>query len=273
MNVGVALAIHNISLAGQYPKDKILPFVRSFSKNVDGLLYVVTDRKEWYSEYKNIVPLDILEIVNSFNIKTQNLTVFNLKPVVFYLLLNKLKKQHDIENVLLTDIDIVYQLDPFQIIKELKIDTFLIGEEKNYFNECNTNSTWFKAGYEEQFDDVKDKKILNCGFTVGKYGPILDYQKQVAKELEYILANRPYFAYDQVILNLLTYSRKTVKPLILPHGNEFVVHMHQMESKGLSTNDFKNGLIYSPNGQPFRTVHQFNEHKSACEFILKTWSE
>jgi hypothetical protein len=264
MNIGIALAL-------KYDKKEIAPFLNSYEKYASGDLYLVTDRIEQYTGYKKIKPLDINFLANEFNIRAYALTVFNLKPVIFYLLLKKLAKNLKITNALLTDVDLIFQKDPFTLIEETNTDTFLICEEKKYYNECDTNTTWFNAGYIEDYEKVRNKKILNCGFTVGRFEYVLDYQKQVANELQKILATRPYFAYDQVILNVLTYVTKTIQPTIISHGNHYVVHMHHMSNDELLPEIFQNGLICAPTKQPYFVVHQYNEKEVASKFVKETW--
>lgn len=265
MNISIALAL-------KYDKKDIAPFLNSYEKHVSGDLYLVTDRTEQYTNYKKIKPLDINQLAKEFNIRAYALTVFNLKPIIFYLLLKKLSKNLQITNALLTDVDLIFQRDPFQLIDETNTETFLICEEKKYYNECDTNTTWFNAGYFENYEKVKNKKILNCGFTVGKFEHVLDYQKQVANELQKILASRPYFAYDQVILNVLTYVTETIKPTIISHGNPYIVHMHHMSSDELIPEIFANGLIYAPDKKPYYVVHQYNEKEVASKFVNETWA-
>ena len=195
--------------------------------------------------------------------------MFNLKPVLFYLILKSLK---GVDNVLLTDVDVVFQQDPFLILDKIKTDTFIVCEECVLYKDNDTNTTWFNAGYYEEYENVKNQKVLNCGVTIGNYNAMLDYQKQVAKELEYILAVRPYFAYDQVILNVLTYSRKTLNPTIIPHDTHYISHMHFLKDEDLTNYPFKDKKIYSPNNEPYIVIHQFNENKTINDFIHKTWS-
>lgn len=264
MNISIALAL-------KYEKKDIAPFLNSYEKYASGDLYLVTDRVDQYYGFKKIKPLNISEVAAEFNIRAYALTVFNLKPILFYLLLKKLSKKLKIENALLTDVDLIFQNDPFKLIEETDTKTFIICEEKKYYSECDTNTTWFNAGYYENYEEVKNKKILNCGFTVGKLNFVLDYQKQVANELQRILATRPYFAYDQVILNVLTYVTKTIKPTIITHGNPYIVHMHHMSNDELIPSIFQNNLIYAPNKKPYFVVHQYNEKEVASNFVKKVW--
>ena len=262
MNVGIALAL-------DYKKEDILPFLNSYEKNSSGILYLITNNVDQYANYSKIKTIDIFVLAKQYNINLSCLTVFNLKPVLFYLFLKTLKNK--CTNALLTDVDIVFQQDPFLILDEIKTDSFIICEECVAYKDNDTNTTWFNAGYHEEYESVKNQKVLNCGVAIGKYDAVLDYQKQVAKELEHILAVRPYFAYDQVILNLLTYSRKTLNPTILPHNTHFISHMHFLKDEDLTNYPFKDGVMYSPDNKPYIVIHQFNENKIINNFIYNTW--
>jgi len=267
MNVTVALAL-------DYNRLDIAPFLNSFEKHASGELYLVTNKLDLLKDkkYTKIKLVDIFDLVKHFKINIQNLTVFNLKPIIFYLFLKHYKSKIDIQKVILTDVDLFFQYDPFLLLDKIKTETFIIGEEGKRYAECETNTTWFNAGYSEIYEKVKNEKILNCGFTIGYYDKILDYQKQVAQELQYILACRPYFAYDQVILNVLTYCTKTIQPTILLSGNPYLVHMHYMSPEYLIPEYFDNKKgILNEQKEPYCIVHQYNDKKIADEFVFKNW--
>lgn len=257
MNISIALALN-------YKKEDILPFLKSYEKHASGNLYLVTNNTETYLNYQKIIPIDIFSLAQKYKINLNALTVFNLKPIIFYLLL---KEQKNIQNVLLTDVDVFFQKDPFSILEKIKTDTFIISEERDYYKNNDTNTTWFNAGYIEEYKNVADKKILNCGIAIGKYDSMLDYQKQVSHELQNILSKRPYFAYDQVILNVLVYSRKTLTPTILNHDNQYITHMHFVKDEDLTANKFKNGLVLTDLNEPYYIMHQYNENKTLTQFI------
>lgn len=266
MNITLAVALN-------YNRSDIAPFLNSFEKNVSGELYLITNNLNILTDgnYSKIKLLDIQDIVNHFNINLQNLTVYNLKPVIFYLTLKKLKEKLSYDKVILTDVDLFFQYDPFTLLDLISTKTFIICEEKKLYSECDTNTTWFNAGYHEIYNDVKDKKILNCGFTLGYTEAVIGYQKQVAHELQKILSYRPYFAYDQVILNVLTYSKKTLTPTILPHGNPYIVHMHHMSAEELVSDFFTDLEILNKDKKPYCVVHQFNEKEQGNNFVQKVW--
>jgi hypothetical protein len=265
MNITVALAL-------DYKRTDIAPFLNSFQKYSSGVLYLITNQINILEnkKYSKIKLVNIFDLIKQFNINIHNLTVFNLKPVIFYLFLKQYKTKVDIKKVILTDVDLFFQYDPFVLLDKIKTETFLIAEEGKKFFECDTNTTWFNAGYHEQYDKVKDQKILNCGFTVGYYDAVLDYQKQVVTELQHILATRPYFAYDQVILNVLTYSTKTITPTILPHGNPYVAHMHY-QSPNLLTPEYFTSEMLNEEKKPYCVIHQYNDKEIANNFVQKKW--
>lgn len=248
MNITVALSLN-------YKRNKILPFLKSYEKYASGDLYLITDQCNEFSDFSNVKPVDIFEFAKKHKISL-NLTPYNLKPVLYYLFLKNFNQDC---NVLLTDVDVVFQEDPFKILENVNTDTFIICEEKKLYSECDTNTIWFNMGYREHYNRVVNNKILNCGITLGNIKSITDYQKQVAYELQRVLARQPYFAYDQVILNVLYYVNKSITPTILPHGNDYVVHLAHVGDNELTKENVKNAMLYAANGKPYPIVHQFNE--------------
>ena len=257
MNISIALALN-------YKKEDILPFLKSYEKHASGNLFLVTNNIEFYNDYKKIIPINIFTLAQKYKINLNALTVFNLKPIIFY---SVLKEQKNAKNVLLTDVDVFFQKDPFSVLEDVKTDTFIVCGERDLYKDNDTNTTWFNAGYIEEYKNVRDKKILNCGIAIGKYEAILEYQKQVSYELQNILSKRPYFAYDQVILNVLVYSRKTLSPTILEYGNEYIAHMHFIKDEDLTAKDFKDNLMLSSSGVPYYIMHQYNENKTLTRFV------
>lgn len=264
MNIGIALALN-------YKKEDITPFLKSYEKYASGELLLVTNTPNEFETNTKIKTVNIFDLAKQYNINLQALTVFNLKPIIFYILLKEYKNKN-FKNVVLSDVDLFFQYDPFLLITQTHTKNFLICEEKKTYKECDTNTTWFNAGYSEIYKDVENKKILNCGFTVGSIESVLEYQKQVAYELQKILATRPYFAYDQVILNVLTHSTKTLQPTILEHGNPYIVHMHHMDPSELTPNIFTEEFLLNKQGTPYCVVHQYNEKEQGNKFVQRVWS-
>jgi hypothetical protein len=262
MNISVALAIN-------YTKTNISPFLKSYEKYASGILYILTDKMDQYEGFKNIVAVNVIDIIQKYRIDTTKLTPYNLKPIVYYLFLKDFDQP--VENVFLTDVDVVFQSDPFAILNEIKTDTFIICEEKKLYSECDTNTTWYNMGYRDSYDKVINEKILNCGITLGTKASVQDYQKQVAKELEVVMARQPYFAYDQVILNVLYYTTKTVNPTILPHGNNYIVHLAHVDDSELNDKNVVNNQLLNNDGVPYPIVHQFNERLSLNEMFIKLY--
>lgn len=262
MNITIALALN-------YTKSNIAPFLKSYEKYASGNMYLLTDRVDQYSGFNKIIPVDIFSLVNKYNIRINNLTPYNLKPIVYYLFLKDFKE--NCNNVFLTDVDVVFQSDPFSILEEVATDTFIICEEAKKYSECDTNTTWFKMGYEPDYSKVENHKILNCGLTIGTKESVQDYQKQVAEELEKVLARQYYFAYDQVILNLLYYVQKSINPIILSHGNNFMVHLAHVKDEEITNENFVDGKLLASNRQPFPIVHQFNERPFLNEYYNKEY--
>ena len=103
MNISLALSINN-------SKKNILPFLESYSKYSTGTLYLITDIDNDIQGYSNIIPINFVNFCKQYKVPTQ-LTAFNLKPILFYLFL---KNKQDINNVLITDVDVIFQNDPFK---------------------------------------------------------------------------------------------------------------------------------------------------------------
>lgn len=248
MNITVALSLN-------YGRKNLLPFLKSYDKYASGDLYLITDRPDQFTGFAKIKTVNIFDFAKKYKISL-NLTPYNLKPILYYLFLKDFKEDC---NVFLTDVDVVFQDDPFKVLDKVPTDTFIICEEKKLYSECDTNTTWFNMGYASEYDKVKDQKILNCGITLGSRESVMDYQKQVAYELQKVLARQYYFAYDQVILNVLYYVFKSIKPTILTHGNNYVVHLAHVSDDELTKENVKNAKLYAPNEEPYPIVHQFNE--------------
>lgn len=244
-----------IALSLNYKRKNITPFLKSFEKYASGKLYLITDQVNEFTGFSKIIPVNIFEMSKKYRINL-NLTPFNLKPILYYFFLKDYKDEC---NVLLTDVDVVFQDDPFKILDEVSTDTFIICEENKLYSECDTNTTWFNMGYASDYDKVKDKKILNCGITIGNKESIKDYQKQVSYELQKVLARQYYFAYDQVILNVLYYVFDSIKPTILSHGNDYIVHLAHVKDSDLTDENVKDTKLYAANNKLYPIVHQFNE--------------
>jgi len=262
-----------IALSLGFNYNYLKPFLKSFNDNVDGVLFLVTDLdcSSLPIDQKKIQIINYYKFAEKHNIRS--LTPYNLKPIVFYLLLKEIKAQTNCQTALMTDVDVIFQKDPFvEYAKKFPANSTVLAEERNYFRDCDTNTTWYKFGYSESYDGVKDKKILNCGVTIGNIDKLIDYQKQVATELSIILPQRNYFAYDQVILNLLTYVRKSLQLEILPHGDEFLIHLSAADEKNdLSEKWICNNLLTKPGQQPFAIVHQYDKKDLTKAFFTKKY--
>ena len=262
-----------VSLSLNFPYEYLKPYLKSFDQNVNGELYLITDHTPQTIPFLT----DKIHLVNFFDLakkyKVASLTPYNLKPVLFYLFLKELKSTGKYTNALLSDVDVIFQADPFaRYINEFKTG-LVLGEEKHPYKDCETNSIWYKQGYGLYYDSIKDKKILNCGVTIGDINKLIDYQKKVVSELAVVLARQNYFAYDQVILNHLTYITQDLKFNILPHLNDFIVHLSQVddvnEDIGLWIKDNK---IFNPaTNTPFTVVHQFDKKLKLKKFITEKY--
>lgn len=266
MNSVVALSIG-------FTFDYIKPFLKSFNEQVDGTLFLVTDLAPANIplDLKKIQIINFYKFIEKHNI-VKGLTPYNLKPIIFYLLLKEIQKQTDCNITMLTDVDVIFQGDPFiKFNDQYTKNDVVLAEERNSYKDCETNSIWYKVGYADSYDTVKDKKILNCGVTIGSISKIIDYQKQVAQELSIILSQRNYFAYDQVILNLLTYVRKTLDLKILPFGNDFIIHLSAAREEDYNTEWLRNNFFAEPGKEPYTIVHQFDKKNITKEFVPKKY--
>lgn len=262
-----------ISLSLNFPYTYLKPYLKSFIDNVDADLFLITDltTDQIAVTSKKIHIVNFAELAKKYNVAS--LTPYNLKPVLFYLYLKELNKDKKYTNALLTDVDVIFQRDPFELYnKDYTSSGLVLGEERHYYKDCQTNSIWYHQGYSSTYDQVKDKKILNCGVTIGPIDSLIEYQKKVANELAIVLARQNYFAYDQVILNYFTYVTKNLNFKLLPHGNDFIVHLSQEdEIKDLSL-WIKDNIIYNPyTGNPFVIIHQFDKKKGLKEFVVSKY--
>jgi hypothetical protein len=266
MNITIALSLN-------FPYTYLKPYLKSFIANVSSDLFLITDLS------REQIPLtsNKLHIVNFSELakkyKVANLTPYNLKPVLFYLYLKELNKDKKYNNALLTDVDVIFQDDPFSIYeKNYTENKLILGEERHFYKNCQTNSIWYNQGYASTFKQVEDKKILNCGVTIGPIKSLIEYQKKVAEELSIVLARQDYFAYDQVILNYFTYVTKDLEFKILPHGNDFIVHLSQEDEITDLSLWIKDNIIYNPyTNNPFVIIHQFDKKKGLKEFVVSKY--
>lgn len=262
-----------ISLSVNFQYDYLKPYLKSFNDSVDADLFMITDHNTTTIPLKTnkIHFINIFELIKKHNVA--NLTPYNLKPVLFYLFLKELKTKNKYKNILLTDVDVIFQNDPFVIYDNNFAEAGLVlCEERHFYKDCQTNSIWFKQGYNEYYELVKDKKILNCGVTIGPIDELIEYQKKVAKELGIVLARQNYFAYDQVILNHFTYVTKTLQFKTLSHLNDYIVHLSQEDEITDLSLWIKDNIICNPKtGNPFTIVHQFDKKKGLKEFVIKKY--
>jgi hypothetical protein len=259
-----------VSLSVNFSSDYLKPYIKSFIENVDSDLILLTDHDEKTlpSTSSKIKIKNIFDLIKKY--KIPNLTPYNLKPVIFYLVMKELNKTKEYKNILLTDVDVIFQEDPFKYyINNFNEDIMVLAEEKKLYKDCETNTFWYKQGYENFYDKVKDKKILNCGVTIGPIDQMIDYQKKVTDELGVVLSRRNYFAYDQVILNHLTYIEKSLNFKVLSHFNDFIVHFAQEDNIKKLSDLEKNGKICNPKtDSPFVIIHQYDKNENLKEYFL-----
>jgi len=262
-----------ISLSLNFPWEYLKPYLKSFEDKVNADLYFITDHTPDTIPLKSnkIHFVNFFDLVKKYNIA--NLTPYNLKPILFYLYAKELKNTEKYKNILITDVDVIFQNDPFEVYKQQFKDTGLVlCEERHFYKDCQTNSIWYKQGYAETYDVVKDKKILNCGVTIGPIEQLIEYQKKVSQELGVVLARQNYFAYDQVILNHFVYATKTLNFNILSHLNDYIVHLSQEDEIQDLSLWIKDNIICNPKtGNPFTIIHQFDKKKGLKEFVIKKY--
>ena len=61
-----------------------------------------------------------------------------------------------------------------------------------------------------------------------------DYLKQMAYEMQNILPKCNYPILDQIILNILFYVHKSITPNILTHGNDYLIHLSQVDNNTIT---------------------------------------
>ena len=266
MNAAIALSLN-------FPYTYLKPYLKSFIDKVDADLFLITDliSEQIPITSNKLHIVNFSELAKKYNVAS--LTPYNLKPILFYLYLKELNKDKKYTKALLTDVDVIFQDDPFTVYKKNYTENELVlGEERHYYRDCQTNSIWYNQGYASTFNQVKDKKILNCGVTIGPIESLIEYQKKVAKELAIVLARQNYFAYDQVILNHFTYITKELDFKLLPHGNDFIVHLSQEDEIQDLSLWVKDNIIYNPyTNNPFVIIHQFDKKKGLKEFVVSKY--
>jgi hypothetical protein len=258
-----------LSLSLNYSVDFLKPFLKSFEKYSTGELHLITDIPNCFKQYKKVVPFDIKTLLLKHSIPT-NLTAFNYKPVLFYLYLKNLK---NIEHVLISDTDVIFQDDPFKVCKEL-VNTendFVVCEEKKTFADCDVNTTWLRVSYPELSNELTPLKILNSGVIYGHKNVLQDYFKKMAYEMQNILPKCNYPILDQIILNVLYYKHKTITPKLLSHGNNFFVHLSQVSDTELTEKNIQND-IFTFNGNTPAIIHQYNKKPLLNNFYTKLYS-
>ena len=156
MNAAIALSLN-------FPYTYLKPYLKSFIDKVDADLFLITDLtpEQIPLTSSKIHIVNFTELSKKYNVAS--LTPYNLKPVLFYLYLKELTKDQKYTNALLTDVDVIFQEDPFTVYKKNYTKELVLGEERHYYRDCQTNSIWYNQGYTSTYSQVKDKKILNCG--------------------------------------------------------------------------------------------------------------
>ena len=148
-----------ISLSVNFQYDYLKPYLKSFNDCVNADLFMITDHNTTTVPLKTnkIHFINVFELIKKYNVA--NLTPYNLKPVLFYLFLKELKATNKYKNILLTDVDVIFQDDPFIIYNNSFTNADLVlCEERHFYKDCQTNSIWFKQGYNDSYNQVKDKK-------------------------------------------------------------------------------------------------------------------
>ena len=257
-----------LALSLNYSLNFLKPFLESFENNSSGTLWLVTDLpQENFTRYTKTHIINFSNTVKKYNI-ISNLTPFNLKPIVFYLLLKELDS---VDNVLISDVDVIFQKDPFTADTNILNRALVVCEEKKTFSECDVNLTWLRVSYPEYEQQLLDKKILNSGIIYGKKQAIIDYFKYMTQELQTILPRCNYPILDQIILNILYYIRRNITPHILPHNNGFIVHLSQEDKTSITSNNIINNLFVFNNTEN-NIIHQYNKQPFLNKFYTNLYS-
>lgn len=258
-----------LALSLNYSKKFLTPFLESYDKHCTDPLYLITELPLELFNYKNIKPVSIVSILNKHNISS-NITAFNLKPILFYLFL---KQFTDVSRVLVTDVDVVFQNNPFEKYKNETDTNFIVCEEKRFYRECDTNTMWLKISYPQFADDLKDVKILNSGVVYGNKDIMQDYFKKMAYEMQNILSKCNYPILDQIILNIFYYKTKNIKPKVLKHCNDFILHLSQVcDDTELSNNNILNNKFIFDGVKPC-IVHQYNKKPLLNNFFTNMYKQ
>lgn len=251
-----------------YETEKIRRFVLSFRKhnNADDVYLLIhnniNDDTALFLKNNNIKHI-LYDNYDKY--KTRKNTINNNR-YIYYLNFLKEKKYN---NIILSDTrDVVFQLNPFKTLPNEGFIYFFeedlnVGEEP-----CNKN--WINLCFgESYYENIKNKKIICSGITIGSYDLILEYLRRMVDEISYLEPNiSATTVVDQAVHIRIGYDDKTpLKHLkIIPNGNGLVGTIGLTLEVNSNYIELKNNLLYLQNIIP-SIIHQYDRDSKLTVFF------
>jgi hypothetical protein len=173
----------------------------------------------------------------------------------FFLYKGFLEEQHDIGQVMLTDVrDVIFQDDPFTFCDT---DNLYCFEEDSTVPllKCPVNTAWILQAYGIQgLDAIGDNSIICAGVTVGSYKNIRQYLERFCKEL---LKLPPVWGIDQAAHNFLIRSGIIGNNVVCANDSGPVYTLALVKPGSIKIDE--KGFIVNGAGVPC-IVHQYDRH-------------
>ena len=159
--------------------------------------------------------------------------------------------------------DIIFQNDLFEYKTDKDLTFF---EEKRIIEDNGDNRTWIKLGFgEEVYNNIKDRKVICSGTTLGTYKGICNYLKQMVQtsfKHKYLDGlERGGNIADQGIHNYLIYTNKFTNFETIDNDGPVNTYAHD------DSHVDDNGFITNKNKKINAVVHQFD--RLSKENLLK----
>jgi hypothetical protein len=259
--------------------------------------FVVTLRKQYKNKILFFVSKDIdfktLNFFKKYNVSYLKIKV-NPRQVFKYrykFYLDYLKK-NKFDRVMVADTrDVIFQKNPFN---DKNFSDLCFFQEDKKIKECGFNSNWIRNLYgKDNYNKIKNNKILCSGTSIGSYINILDYLKKICAEIKktentkiskqlteykffkntllkvitliigkknYLLlkyklfGDYTYIGTDQGNHNFLIYSNKLKNFRIFDNKDGYIA---TIGNANLSKYSMKDG-VYNSKGIKFSVIHQYD---------------
>jgi hypothetical protein len=180
----------------------------------------------------------------------------------YFLYKEFLKKEKQIERVLITDVrDVFFQSDP--MISFPGHTLFCFEEDRSMsLSSCPYNSKWVLETYgEAALSRFGNSNIICSGVTVGSHELMIDYLEKMCNELERVPS---VWGGDQAVHNMLFYSGKIPYSVLIPNESASVYTLAYVPPELLRTD--ANGAIINSMGIP-AVIHQYDRHPLIAQKI------